>query len=282
MLDKFRRQIIIFLKEIFRLIREHRLLVGLALLMAFLVISPLLLFRLIIPSSSYQGINLANFGIDETWYLSRGRDILEGHKLGNAVLREGKEGQESHFQYIEYVLLKPVRWLGLDQPADVVELYHIYNFISVTALVLLIYAFLLQLGGERRLAILGALFVTGGYSIVYYRRLFIPEFIVYGRAISPGMHLLGFFIFLNFLVAALRRSEKKYLVGAILSGGALFYLYFFAWTFALAILGSLAVLYLFAKDYPRFNKVCLIAIASIVLGAYNLIQLVRFFQDRKS
>lgn len=259
------------------LLKDHWFIVVIAGLLATIVIFPLIWFRLVIPPGAYQGINYADFGRDELWYLSRGQEIIEGHGLGNAVLREGKDGQESHFQYGEYVLVLPLRWLGLEGQVNISTIYHAYNFIGVVVLVTLIYFFIWQLARDRRLAVLSAIFVVGGYSIIYYHRLFAPESIVYGRAISPYTHIIVFFLFLNLFAQALKKNDRCSVVCAGFAFGLLFYAYFFAWTFAGAMLASYAILSLLKKDFLAVRRTVAVAIIGALLGSYNLIQMMRFF-----
>lgn len=253
----------------------HAALLGVVL--SAIVSLPLALFPAALPPGAYQGLNHANFGIDELWYLSRGRDILDGHRLGNAVLREGKDGQESHFQYGEYAVLKPFVWLGIGDRIDIVALYRAYNMAGVAILVFLVYLLVYQEAGDRRLALASAAFVVGGYSIVYYRRLFTPEFIAYGRAVSPYMHSVAFFLFLNALSLARRTRRRGHVAAAGVLFGVLFYTYFFSWTFSLAMLLSLGALHLLQKDFAGLKTVAAIAGIGLVLGAYTVVRMALFF-----
>lgn len=257
--------------------KEHWFIAIIAGALAAIVIFPLVWFRLVIPPGAYQGINPADFGIDELWYLSRGKEILEGHGLGNAVLLEGKDGQESHFQYGEYVLTLPLRWLGLGDRVDIVMLYHVYNVIGVMALVVSIYFFIWQLARDRRVAMLSAAFVVGGYSIVYYHRLFTPELIVYGRAISPYTHSVVFFVFLNLFVRAMQRRGWRPILFAGCAFGMLFYTYFFAWTFAGAMLASYAMIRVAKKDFFIARRTLAVGAVGLLLGSYNLVRMAQFF-----
>jgi len=100
--------------------------------------------------------------------------------------REGKEEKRDYYFTInEQVLSAPIRLLGLSDRIDVVTLYNAYNAIGVCALILLLYFFVLMLSGKRLLAAVTALFVVGGYSIVYNKGLFYSDFNVYGRAMYP-------------------------------------------------------------------------------------------------
>lgn len=250
-----------------------------ALFLALMVVSPLIWFRLAAPAGTYQGINIASFGIDEKLNLTRGKEVLQGHHLGNVVLREGKDGEESQFTYVEYWLLTPLRWLGAAQAIDVVTIYHVYNFIGVFALALLIYSLALQLSGDKRFSILSALFVIGGYTMIYNRTVASAEFNIYGRAISPYVHSVAFFVFLNLLVKSIKTATRWSAVYVGLGFGLLFYDYFFCWTFALALLGSLGLVALVIKDWGTVKRMTSITAIGIAVGAYNIAQMILFFQS---
>src|SRR3989344_1486183 len=80
--------------------------------MTVLVEAPLIVFPSI-ASEAYQGINIAHFGNDEHHYLTRAREILDGHSLGQPYLSEGKDLPDSFHSDVENVLLFPISLLGL-------------------------------------------------------------------------------------------------------------------------------------------------------------------------
>ena len=57
-----------------------------AVLLTLVIELPLILYPLV-THDTYRGINIAHFGSDEHFYLTRGKEALEGHTLGNSVLR---------------------------------------------------------------------------------------------------------------------------------------------------------------------------------------------------
>jgi len=118
--------------------QEHRMILVNAVIMAFLMVAPLVAFP-IITRDSYKGINIANHGFDELWYLSRARDALDGHNLGNALFKEGKDAQDPYFSYVEKTIFFPLRALGISQYTNVATVYAILNTVGVFILMLLIY-----------------------------------------------------------------------------------------------------------------------------------------------
>ncbi|QQG42881.1 MAG: hypothetical protein HYW15_01585 [Candidatus Giovannonibacteria bacterium] len=256
--------------------REHGLIIILGLLLTLLIEAPLLVFPFV--SKNYQGINIPHFGTDSHFYLSRAKEALEGRGMGNPWLREGKERQDIMFMYNERALTAPIRFLGLADRINVVTLYNIYNFIGIFILILLAYFFVWQLSGSKLLSAVAAVFAIGGYHIVY-RQFLYNDFNIYGRPMFPYMSSLAFFAYLNLLVLWLRTKKFIYGLFSAVALGSLFYIYFFAWTFALALNGALFLLYFLKREWAPAKSLTLISAAGVLIGFYNLFQMWALFQS---
>src|SRR3989344_3460902 len=254
-------------------LRSHWSALAAALLVALFVASPIIVFPYV-AGSEYRGINIMHFGSDEYLYLVRGKDALEGNRLGQPFLAEVKSGQDPTFSYAEKMLVAPLRILGVSERVNIVTYYNILNFISVVVIVLLMYAFALRLSGNRAIALAGAVFAITGYSITEAHTLFYSSYDVYGRSVFPFMSSIPFFGFLIALHEALvvRRDWRSSIVAGFILG-LLCYIYFHAWAFAFALVAALALLYALLRDWPRVIQVCAIGALGAVLGAYNIIQL---------
>ncbi|OGH70397.1 MAG: hypothetical protein A2754_03505 [Candidatus Magasanikbacteria bacterium RIFCSPHIGHO2_01_FULL_47_8] len=262
-------------RKISKIIRAHYLIILNGLVLTLMVSAPLFIFPLF-NRDVYQGINTANFGRDQLFYLSRGKDVLQGYHLGNAVLREGKEGQEMQVSYVEYVILAPLRWLGIADKVDIVAIYNVYNFIGVFILSLLIYTFAYQLSQNKVLATAAAVGVIAGYPILFYKTLFHPEALIYSRAFSPYLPAIPFYIFLNFLLKSLRTIASRYALFAGIALGALFYVYFFAWTMALAMCGVLLLVNVIQRNWVSAKKMSIIMGVGVMVGSYNIVRMMMF------
>ena len=258
---------------------SHKLAIFNGLILAALIISPLFIFPAM-SGNSYRGIAIADNGTDELLYLSRGKDVLEGHHLGNPLFREGKDSQDPFFTYVEYLMLAPVKLLGLENRADITAIYAFYNFTGVFILALLIYFFLLRLSGDRLLSALAPALVIGGYALLDYRLLFSIN--LYGRAFSPYIPVLAAFLYYNLLVLCLKSPEWKYKIFAGISFGFLFYVYLYAWSFVLVLNCVLFTLYFFKKDFAGAKKLFIITILGLGIGSYNIAKLLLFFFSENS
>jgi len=131
-------------------LRDHWATALLGLLLTLIITAPVLAFPFF--SQNYQGINITHFGGDGHFYFSRAKEALEGHSLGNVFFREGKENQDPFFMYNEQLLFVPLRYLGL-AGANAVNIYLVYNFTGIFAIILLINFVCLPFGKETLIKI---------------------------------------------------------------------------------------------------------------------------------
>ena len=127
--------------------------------LALLVEAPLIAFPFY-AGEQYQGINIAHFGNDEHFYLSRAKEVLESHSLGQPYLAEGKNNPDSFLVNAEQIAVAPLRLLGLSE-ADVVTYYNVLNFLGLIALLFLIYRLVLAFSENMLLSATTAGIVIG-------------------------------------------------------------------------------------------------------------------------
>ncbi|MEN9561305.1 MAG: hypothetical protein RIQ56_578, partial [Candidatus Parcubacteria bacterium] len=244
--------------------------------MSFFIAAPLLYFPYA-AGEAYRGINIPQFGNDQHTYLSRGKEVLEGHPLGQPFLAEGKGVQDPTFNYAERILLSPVVFLGQEERVDIVTYFNIANTVGVFFLALVLYAFVYSLTKDRLLSVSISVFVLGGYSIVYTKTLFYTDFNSYGRSIYPYASSVPFFVFLILLYRRVIEDGKAiYLLGSTFFFGSLFYIYFYAWTFATAFLGSLFLGLAVLKQWRKIMDVAIIGVGGLVIGSGMLWNFVPF------
>ena len=262
---------------------------ALLILLTLLVEAPIIAFPFY-AGDVYKGINIAPFGNDELYYLSRGKAVLEGHPLGQPFISGVGEVPDSFMSNVEYVYMAPLRALGLAPYIDVPTLYNILNTIGVFVLLLLIYLFVYMLSESALLAAAAAIFAIGGYYWVEYGtviRLILtgsPIFQsapnIFGRSTDPYTALIPFFGFLICTYRALMQEVSmfsfknvwsfRFVIGAGVLFGVLFYDYFYAWTFALAVLGSLTLTALLWRGWIGALPSMVIGGTGVILGSYQM------------
>src|SRR3989344_2828592 len=239
---------------------------------------------------AYRGINVAPFGNYELYYLSRANAVLQGRSLGQPFISGVTDVPDSFMSDVEYVYMAPLRFLGLAPYIDVPMLYNALNTVGVFALLLLIYLFVFMLCENAFMATAAAIFAIGGYFWIEYGTVFnlllkghsifqsSPN--IFGRSTDPYTALVPFFGFLILTYYAVfaqferfsRSTWKPYafVLGAGLLLGILFYDYFYAWTFAIAFLGSLTLTALAWRKWKAMIAAIVIGCIGVSLGSYQL------------
>lgn len=241
------------------------------------IAAPLLAFPFY-AGESYQGINISHYGTDEDFYLARANEVLSGNGLGQPFLAEGKNRQDPTFYNIERIVLFPAVILGLSSSVDVVHWYNTANIIGIFVLTLVLYALAYALFRNRLLATATAVFILLGHSIIFYKSLFYTDLNVYGRSIFPYAASIPFFAYTLFLYkATVEKHGRITLLAAGACLGLLFYVYFYAWTFALALLGCLFLISLIRKDWTAVKATVGIGVIGVLIGAPLLVSFARYF-----
>ena len=252
-----------------------------ALVMAFLVNFPVVAFPFF-AGSAYGGINIPGFGTDEHAYLVRAHKVLTQGNLANPYIADGKGQAQLSYSSAETIILAPFRLLGLDT-IDVSILYPILDFIGVIAAMLAIYACVRMFSRDRLLATAVAVFVIGGYSIIYNKALFYTDYNIYERALFPVASAIPFFLYLLFSYrAVVERRSYYYAAGAALALGLMFYEYFYAWTFSLAFVGSLFLVSVVLRDWVAARVTLLIGACGTIVGAPVLVPILSFYSGASS
>lgn len=257
-------------------LRRHWVAIIAAFCITLLVQAPLIAFPYA-AGDKYQGVNIAHFGNDEHYYLSRAAEVAEGHSLGQPFLAQGKDGPDSTFSSAERIVLFPGMLFGSVNHGNVVAYMNVANAVGVFVVFLLLYSLAFFLSGSRLFALGTALFCIGGYSIVYNKTLFYTDFNVYGRSMFPYASSIPFLGSLVLLWQAYTKDNARLAVASGALAGLLCYIYFFGWTFAFACVGSLILFAIVMRSYGAL-RIGLAALATAtVVGAPALWMLFSFF-----
>jgi len=243
-----------------------------------LIIAPLVAFPFH-SGEEYRGININHYGTDEDYYLARAKDVLDGHGTGQPFLAEGKNLTDPTFYKVEQVLMFPAVLFGLSD-TDVVTWFNVANALGVFVLTLLVYAFAFALSKNRLLAATIAAFVIGGHTIIFFKTLFYDSFNIYGRSIFPYASSIPFFAFLLLLYqATVEKLGYLTAAGAGIFFGLLFYDYFYAWTFASALLGSFFLISLVTKNWRAVKVNVVVGLIGGLIAVPFLISFYYFFSS---
>ena len=275
-------------KRLANIINEHRLALVCSLAMAFVIISPSIIVPML-AGDSYKGVNIGHW-TDYAVYVGKGREILEGHGLGNPPLKIGKEKlADPHKVYIDYLLLWPWRVLGLAEFAkdNITIIYDLIIFQGVFLLVLSVYFFIYNISDKNKLlsSAIAALMV-GGYTLVNLYHKVPSEFdSQYNMFVRPTMPLYGLFmlfVYFNALIISLRSQKRGSTILAAIIFGSLFYVYPYTWSFASVVTGLLFIFYLLLKDKKNVKKIFLVAVLGGIIGLNTLLTTFSFFHSSEA
>lgn len=254
------------------LIKKHYPAIIFAFILGALMVLPYFYFQTKL-GSNFQGIWPA-IADDETFYLARIKDIIDGHSfLSNAYLAEHKGGPPQQLFLAEWLLAQPLKLFDIN-----INTGHLaYNFLLPAIAFLLTYIALSFISGPQLWSLTLSAFLFFGLYLVDFLRPVSPQF--------NFIFWLTQFIFLWLLVNSqnnpnLRiypnstnniRSIRMFisrfglLSANALNFGFLFYIYPYYWTFYLIFFGLLILAYLF-KDRVLARKIAIITIGGLVLA----------------
>jgi len=223
--------------------KKHYLILILALIAGTLTALPQILA--IKKINNFQGIyKIANN--DETYYLARGRDIIDGHShLGNPYLFEHKNEQPVQFWLPDYILAKPLAIFNINIHYG----YFFYDFIFPFALVLLTYYIIYLLTNEVSVSFLGTAFL--------HLNLFLYAF---GRSPSPQLNFLFWLLLFLFWLKFLYQSNYKnaFIMGIFF--GLLFHIYTYYWTFYIVFFVIYILVNIILKRHIEYKKYLLVTL----------------------
>lgn len=222
-----------------------------AFFVGFLMVLPQIIFVQSL-GKNYKGLYMMNADA-ETHYLARMNKACAGEGMGNPYYFENKNDVPNVFYEIaESAAALPCNILGI----GVTNLNLIYKFIFPAAIFLLIYAFLYRLKLGWLWSLSGACLILLGNSLVSiedisnligFKEVY-SQFALYSRPINPELTGLVFFVYLHLLYSFFhmdtdrppyeaKRRGKQWAICATMTAvfGLSFYLYFYLWTFILAL-----------------------------------------------
>jgi uncharacterized membrane protein len=229
---------------------NHYRIIMLALLMGIILSLPQYIDKSTKPG--FQGISMGVMK-DVGFYMARARDVIDGHPyLTNPYLYEHKIGAPMQFWIPDYILAKPIQWLGLSIPDGFI----LWTFVLGTLLALLSYMILFVLTKSKEWSLLGmALLHFGLYGIKFLR---LP---------SPALVFVIWMATLLFLLLYINKKENKYVVTSAISFGMLFNVYTYYWTFYVVVFVVFIALSLLLrlKDIS-YKKYFLIFSGGLIVG----------------
>lgn len=261
-----------------KLIRYHFAGIIVSLIVGFLCVIPniYLMYSL---GDSYHGIYMTQSDA-EPHYISRMAGCLRENSLGNPYYVSSEKYLPSTlFSISECILVFPLRIFSL----SITEINLVYKFLLPVILSIVVYIFIYSITKRRLWSIVGLSLVMMGSSLASFRdllniinfKLDYNQFILYARPVNPQFSSLFFFGFLFFFLRAIKKNDRNIYILCLLIFGLSFYIYFYTWTFILALLGSALCIFALTDNLKsQIHKIILLIFSGLSIGGYAVYELV--------
>ena len=240
--------------------KSHYLAVILAIFVGLITILPLFLAKWSL-GPDYQGVPFI-CSANEDVYLAKMQELAEGHWFSNsAYFYEYKKTPAVVPFFGEFIYSLPTIVFRI----SVISTDILNKFLFPAILFLLVYWLILKLinsapqVGPKINAIAGALFITLGYDLIDLKNAWLmlsgqdvsTKILMWARPVNPisGAILMFLFFLLIWSIINYSKSYLSIIAGIVLG---LMFGYIFSWSLSLMLCVSLAVVFLFKKNYKIF------------------------------
>ena len=268
-------------------LRDHFLAIVISLCIGLICVAPHIVFKISL-GNEYKGIYLTQTS-DELAYLARIQEIVDGYWTTGSV---------PFFEYKNNPPLMPPTALetliaGINKffKISVTNIVIAGKFFLPAIFFLLIYFLVNHLTekkesiGNKINAIAASLLIVLGYDLIDYKSLFSffygrgsPEyFLLWTRPSNPILGGLLIYSFLLVVWHLYANREGKNRFGLVFFSGLILALaitsYFFSWAVILSIVGLLAIVGLFKKNFRFFKNLFFMVLTGLILASpyfYNI------------
>lgn len=245
---------------------SHKWAILLALITAVIIAYPQVYLRWDL-ADSYYGIELLGASDDEEAWMTRIREVQDGHPFfASAYFKEGKNDPYL-FQPLGTMM---AGYLGKLFSLDINNTVLLSRFFFSFLIFLIIYSFLLLFTREKLIALsisLAFLLAKPLFEALFARHLFIQtNFLNLARPVNPALTWFFFFGFLLFFWLFLERKQWRWGILSILTLGLSFYDYFYTWTFLYVFLGIIILIFLFQKKWFDAKRTAIVLLASAIIA----------------
>ncbi|MHB1316310.1 MAG: hypothetical protein ACYCZW_00445, partial [Minisyncoccota bacterium] len=247
------------IKKTIQLARRHYKVIILALFVGLISSVPQYLAPKLLHN--FQGIYHGVMD-DIIYYQVRVKDVLDGHSfLTNPYLYEHKDGFSMQFWLPDYIIAKPIGWLGVSVPVGFI----LWTFVLTFILTIISYSILYILTGSKKWSLLvSTLLHLGLFGLTFLR---LP---------SPAFNFIFWLSTLFFSLLWIKRGGNKCAVLTAVSFGLLFHIYPYFWTFYVTLFGVYLILGFFLRipDF-QYKKIIFVLFGAGIIGIPYFVSLVQ-------
>jgi hypothetical protein len=258
-------------------LREHKAAVVFSVVVGFIMIAPQVFF--ISSVQNYTGIYMMDTDA-EVHYLARMNNFLVRQSTGNPYLYEYKDTISPFDTYSEGALSLPAFLL----PVSIPDLSLLYKFLLPCIIFFLAYLFSFRLIRDKKWAIATGLFILLGHNLINipdiihllrFDTSYYNQFSLFSRPVNPEFSSIFLFAYLLVFLRFLKNPKwgSSLTLGIIF--GLSFYVYFYSFTFFMALNAVFLVLLAARGKRDVFIKLLSVSVIGLVIGSYEIVNLMQ-------
>ncbi len=266
------------IKSAFTWVQANYMACFFAIFVGIVMLAPQIIF-IIESGDLYQGIYILESDA-EVHYLARIKEFVDGNGPGNPYIYDFKNNvPTTFFTYSEWILALPSIALGVSVP----NMNLIYKFILPALLSLIIYWFLIRLEFKKGYALAGVSMIMFGNAMFYPESLsaflrldpIFTQFSLFARPVNPELSSIFFFVYLHILLSSLQQKSWKWIIALGILFGTTFYIYFYTFTFLIALNVTFIGILSISKQYSQALKISTATFIGFLIGVPVINELIQ-------
>lgn len=263
-------------------VKNHRWGIVLSIVIGFIMVGPQLYFIYSL-GDSYNGLYMMKSDA-ETNYLTRMQEFKDGNGVGNPFIYEYKNSfPMTFFTISEGILVLPAIILNI----STANINLFYKFLLPFLTCFLAYYLSFRLLGNKVWSLVIAIVIMLGDSLfstpsvltLLKKEMVFSQFATYARPFSPGFSSVLFFSYLHILLTAIKKKEWRWFICIGLISALSYYVYFFLFTFVLALNVVFIALFYLLKSWDISKKLSWATLGGFIIGFPVLLNALKVNQN---
>ncbi|MBI2041621.1 MAG: hypothetical protein HYT20_01195 [Candidatus Nealsonbacteria bacterium] len=254
-----------------QIFKNHKWAIFLALATAIVVAYPQIYSRWDL-GDSYQGIGLMGASDDESAWMSRVKEVQDGHPAFSSTYFKDGKSDPYLFQPLGTII---VAYSGQLFSLNINDTILFSRLFFTSLLFLIIYAFLFFFTKEKIISLsIPSVFLLA-ISIFNRGATLKPYYLLLTRPVNPALTWIFFFGFLLFFWLFIERKQWRWGILSALILGLSFYDFLYTWTFLYAFCGILILIFLCQKKWQDIKRIAVVLLGAILIAIPYFINLYR-------
>jgi len=259
------------LSKIKLIFKNHKWAIFLAAITGIIIAYPQIYLRWDL-GDSYQGIGLMGASDDESAWMSRVKEVQDGHPTFSSLHFKDGKNDPYLFQPLGTMM---VAYLGELFSLDINDTILLSRLFFPFLLYLIIYAFIFFFTKEKLISLSIPSVLLLAISIFNRGATLKPYYLLLTRPVNPAMTWIFFFGFLLFFWLFVERKQWRWGILSALMLGLSFYDFLYTWTFLYAFCGVLVLIFLCQKKWQDIKRIAIVLSGSVLIAIPYFINLYR-------